>query len=452
MNINQRINDLKEKSQSSVAKQRIIQLVDEGSFVEMGAFVKNRDELAEAVCGFATVNGEGVYVFAQNPDSFGGAMSLAQAQKIFSLYELAGKNGVPIIGIFDSKGGFVEDGADAMSAFSKLINSASLLSGVVPQIAVVAGTCTGENAILCAQFDIVIMEKSASLSLYPSSVYKNADEVGTAQSAYENGTAHIVCDRMEACFDNVKSLLSLLPQNNLAPAMWLQSGTPSVCPVIKAELLDCEDKIHLSDGFGKTAETLLARIDGKPCGAVLTKESRLDADSVAKISRFVRMCDGFSIPVITIINADGFAIDKQSEIANGARLAAQLSSVYCEATTGKISVIAGRACGGVYSAFASKGTAADLVFAFPDGVVSPLSPEAAAIIVYSDRLNKGESIESLAQDYTENFGSAIFAAEKGYIDEIVTKDQIRAKLSSALDCLESKRESRPAKKHTNFPF
>lgn len=452
MSVKEQISKLKDLSGSSAAKQRILSLCDEGSFSEIGEFYKSRDGLCEAVCGFATVGGEGIYVFAQSPDVSDGAMSLAQAKKIKTVYDLAAKNGRPVVGIFDSKGVRIDDGADAMNAFSEVINSASLLSGVVPQIAVVAGACMGQSAVLCAQFDIVIMDKTAKLSLYPSSVYKKGEEIGTADFALKNGTAHIACDGLSACFEQVGAVLSVLPQNNLAPSKRLDGGTPTVCPVIKNELLDSEDKIHLADNFGETAETLLARIDGKPCGAVLTKQRKLDAASVKKISRFVRMCDAFSIPLVTIIDADGFSVCKDDEISNGAKLAAELSSVYCEATTAKISLIFGRACGGIYTALAAKGTSADIVLSTEKGVVSPLSPEAAAIVMFGERIKAGESIDALSKEYEEKFGSALYAAEKGYIDEIISESEIRVKLSAALDALDSKRESRPAKKHTDFPF
>ncbi len=442
---------LERASDRGVAKKRIFELLDEQSFVEIGAFEKNRDGLAEAVCGFGTIDGRGVYVFSQNPEVMGGAMSCAQAEKILKIYDLAAKNGKPVVGIFDSKGGYVDDGARALYSFSKLINAASLLSGVVPQIAVVLGNCTGENAVLCSQFDITVMEKNATLSLNPASLYKNGQDVGTAETAARNGTAHIVAE-MDNIAETVRSILSVVPSNNLAPLNAYEGGEPTVCPVINAEFLDARDKIHLSDDFGKSAETLLGRINGKPCGAVLTKDKRLDASSIIKISRFVRFCDCFSLPVVSIIDADGLEIDKNTETAVGARLLAQLCSVYCEATTPKIAVISGRACGGIYSAFAAKNASADMVFAFPEAVISPLSPEGAAIVLYDDRLKKGESVEALSKEYIESSASAVYAAENGLADDIFSKSEVRQKLSVALDMLDSKRETRPAKKHTDFPF
>lgn len=451
MSVDKITSKLKKASDQGIAKQRIFELLDEQSFVEIGAFDKNRNDLAEAVCGFGTVDGQGVYVFSQNPEAMGGAMSCAQAEKILKIYDLAAKNGKPIIGIFDSKGGYVDDGADALHSFSKLINAASLLSGVVPQIAVVLGKCTGENAVLCSQFDITVMEQNATLSLNPASLYKNGQDVGTAETAAKNGTAHIAAKK-ENIAAIIRSILSIVPSNNLAPLNAYEGGEPTVCPVINAEFLDAQDKIHLSDDFGKSAETLLGRINGKPCGAVLTKDQKLDADSIVKISRFVRFCDCFSLPVVSIIDADRLENDKASETALGARLLAQLCSVYCEATTPKIAVISGRACGGIYSAFAAKGASADIVFAFPEAVISPLSPEGAAIVLYDDRLKNGESLETLSKEYVESSASVVYAAEKGLVDDIFSKSEVRQKLSTAIDMLDAKRETRPAKKHTDFPF
>ena len=236
-----------------------------------------------------------------------------------------------------------------MNAFSEVINSASLLSGVVPQIAVVAGACTGQSAVLCAQFDIVIMDKQPSFPFIPLPYIKRRRNRYSRLCAKKRYGPHIACDGLSACFEQVGAVLSVLPQNNLAPSKGWTAERLTVCAGHKNELLDSEDKIHLADNFGETAETLLARIDGKPCGAVLTKQRKLDAASVKKISRFVRMCDTFSIPLVTIIDADGFSVCKDDEISNGAKLAAELSSVYCEATTAKISLIFGRACGGIYN-------------------------------------------------------------------------------------------------------
>ena len=287
MSVDKITSKLKKASDQGIAKQRIFELLDEQSFVEIGAFDKNRNDLAEAVCGFGTVDGQGVYVFSQNPEAMGGAMSRAQAEKILKIYDLAAKNGKPIIGFFDSKGGYVDDGADALHSFSKLINAASLLSGVVPQIAVVLGKCTGENAVLCSQFDITVMEQNATLSLNPASLYKNGQDVGRAETAAKNGTAHIVAEKDDIA-ETVRSILSVVPSNNLAPLNAYEGGEPTVCPVINAEFLDARDKIHLSDDFGKSAETLLGRINGKPCGAVLTKDQKFDSENFP-IRAFLRL-------------------------------------------------------------------------------------------------------------------------------------------------------------------
>ena len=454
MNKIQYLKELREKSSELTSYKRVNSLFDIGSFVEIDSFCKKQDNFTGVVCGFGTIDGIQAYCFAQDPNIDGGAMSLAQANKIKKIYELALKNGLPIIGIFDSKGAHIDEGIDSMNAFAKLINCANSLSGVVPQIAVVLGVCTGNNAVLASMSDITIMAKDARFCLNTPSVYRAGENIGTAESAYNNGTAHIVAENDESCFNYVRSLLRLLPQNNLAPVPVCDGGTPTVCPFINCEFLDAEDKISLSNDFGKSAKTLLARINGITCGAVVTTSSnkKLDYESCVKISSFVRLCDSFSIPIVNIIDADGYDVSKENELNNGPRIAALLSSVYCETTAPVITVIVGRACGNIYTAFAGRGTNADVVYAFPDAVISPLNPEASVIVLDSERLKNGENIDKLVDEYESNQASAFIAAENGYLDDIITKDELRLKLSMTLNMLRGKRSSKPAKKHSNLPF
>ncbi len=408
---------------------------DEGSFQETDAYLKSTQGDAEAVTGFGTVDGIPAFAFVQNVDACGGAMSKAQAKKITKLYNAALKVGAPVVGFYDSVGGRLEQKFELLAGYGDILRKSARLSGVVPQLSVVLGNCLGTSALIAAAADYVIMEKGAKLS---------SDTVGQKTSADDNlqsGVVSFVCDGAEECIKKAKALLSYFPTNNLEAAPAFEPVPPYENPEkLPQYFADDHSLLCVGGGYGEPVCTAYGRVNGSPVGIVVTKGGVISAESADKIAKHVRFCDAFSIPVITLVDADGF-----EQIAG----ASKLVSVYAEATSPKISVITGTAVGAVYIALAGSTSGADMVYALPDAVVSPIAPKAAAFILdetISDA-PAGEQ-DALAERFVKTNLNAVKAAEDGYVDDITEPLQLREKLAAALDLLSSKRVAALAKKHT----
>lgn len=404
---------------------------DDGSFQETDAYLKSADGGAEAVTGFGTVDGVPVFAFAQNVDMCGGAMSKAQAKKITKLYDTALKTGAPVVGFYNSVGGRLEQKYELLSAYGEILQKSSKLSGVVPQVSVVLGNCLGTSALIAAAADYIIMDKDAKLSV------DTAGEGFSAEDNVKGGIASFVCEGYEACVDKAKALLGYFPANNLEPAPAFETVPSYPDPDKLPKFFADENSIMcVGCGYGESVCTAFGRVNGYPVGIVVTKGGEISADSAKKIMKHVRFCDAFSLPVITIVNAEKF-----SALSD----ASKLISAYAEATTAKISIISGTAVGAVYIAL----TDADLVYALPEAVVSPVAPKAAAFILDETIANAPVAEqEALADSFVKANLTAVKAAEDGYVDGIATPEELRGKLVSALDMLSSKRISTLPKKHT----
>lgn len=410
---------------------------DDGSFQETDAYLKSGDGTAEAVTGFGSVDGIPVFAFVQNIDACGGAMSKAQAKKITKLYNAALKVGAPVVGFYDSVGGRLEQKYELLSAYGEILRKSAKLSGVVPQISVVLGNCLGTSALVAASADYIIMDKDAKLS---------ADTTGqnaTADDNLNSGVASFICEGAQACIDKAKALLSYFPANNLEPAPAFETVPAYENPDKLPKYFADENSILcVKGGFGEPVCTAFGRVNGYPVGIVVTKGGAISADSAKKIAKHVYFCDAFSIPVITLVDADSF-----ENIAD----ASKLVSVYAGATTAKISVISGTAVGSVYIALAGATSGADMVYALPDAVVSPIAPKAAAFILDDSIADAPVADQDkLADSYVKANLNAVKAAEDGYIDDIVEPAELRDKLVAALDMLSSKRVATLPKKHTTI--
>lgn len=408
---------------------------DDGSFNETDAYLKSEGGEAEAVTGFGTVDGVAVYAFAQNVDVCGGAMSKAQAKKITKLYSAALKTGAPVVGFYHSVGGRLEQKYELLSAYGDILRKSAKLSGVVPQISLVLGNCLGTSALIAASADFIIMEKNAKLSVDTSADHASADD------NLNSGAASFICEGYKACVDKAKDLLGYFPANNLEPAPAFET-VPSYADPDKLPkyFADENSLLCVGVGYGEPVCTAFGRVNGYPVGIIVTKGGTISADSAKKIGKHVRFCDAFSIPFITIVDAERF-----DSLAD----ASKLVSVYAEATTAKISIISGTAVGAVYIALAGSTSGADLVYALPEAVVSPIAPKAAAFILDESVADAPVAEQdALATDYVKANLSAVKAAEDGYVDDIVEPDGLRDKLVAALDMLSSKRVSTLPKKHT----
>ncbi len=420
-------------SGQSQARALLGRFFDEGTFVEIDRLAMDEDKPAEAVAGYGLVGGMPAYAFAQDKTVCSGAIGKAQAAKISKIYELAAQNGAPIVGFFDSDGAKLGEGIDAMDAISQILFSSNSLSGVVPQIAVITGACVGTSALVAATSDFVIMVEGGSYYL---------DKDG------EGGQADILVRDETDALDKAKMLLSYLPSNNLsAPPVYENGAVPmGGC----AETADCPAAVSdpgtlllLSDD--SSCVTAFGQVDGVVCGFVTLSGDTVCCRAAARVARFVRLCDAFSLPVLTFVDAAGF---------KGVNGAAKISQAYAEATTAKISIITGKAYGPVYIAVAGKLAGADAVLAWPQAVISPLPPETAVQILWRDRLaamqDPTSDREALAAEYAAEEGSPLKAAAGGYLTDVVTPEETKAKITMLLDMLSGKRVSRLPKKHINL--
>lgn len=426
------------------AYERLARLFDDGAFTEIDAFARSADGYAEVVAGRGNIGGIGAFAYAQNPDVSGGAMSKAQAAKIKKVYDLALKTGEPVVSIFDSIGGRIDQGSDLLSAYGDVLRYSSNLSGVVPQISLVLGSCCGTQALIAVSGDIVVMSAEAKLTL-------NTD--GSHASAADNaahGVAHIVEENEDQAIEKTRQLINMLPSNNLDYAGTSEYDDAENDPddIVKS-LIDAGSGIELQLEYGKSVRTVLATVEGAVVGIVASADKVLDGKGTAKAARFVRFCDAFGIPVITLLDAEKFECIKS---------AAKLTSAYAEATTAKITVITGDAYGAVYIAAAGTGAAADITYAWVGASVSALTPEAAAVIELGDDFGgklkgsddpKAERAKVVAE-FKENNLSAENAAADGYVQDVILPEETRMKVIAALDMLSDKRVSTLPKKHNNL--
>ena len=413
----------------SPARGYLQRLFDEGSFVELDRLARDGDKPAEAVSGFGMVNGAPVYAFAQDKTVCSGAVSKAQAAKIRRIYELAAQNGAPVVGVFDSDGARLQDGIDAMDAIAEILLVSNNISGVVPQIAVVAGACVGSAALIAANADVVVAAKDSDYYLHAGD--SCADDVVEAEDA-------------AAALDMARELLAFLPSNNLTVPVTYDCGEVPMkaCEEIGTVMEAVADEGTL---FSFNDDMAFARINGAACGMIALSGDEICDEAAARAARFVRLCDSYSLPLVTFVDAAGF---------KGLKGAAKLSHAYAEATTAKLTVITGRAYGPVYIAAAGKTAGADAVLAWPSAVISPLAPETAIHILWKERLAEMKDPTAdrarLAAEYAEEECSPLTAAAAGYVTDVIAPAETKIRLAAMLEMLSGKRVSRLPKKHSNI--
>lgn len=436
---------------NSAGSKRLAMLFDDGVFTEIDAFAGSAGGFAEVAAGHGTVDGIGVYAFAQNTDASGGAMSRAQAAKIKKVYDLALKTGEPVVAMYDSIGGRLDEETDLLAAYGDIMRWSNQLSGVVPQISIIIGKCFGTQALIAACGDIVIVTADAEMTIDPSG--KDSDPA----NAVRNGTAHLAAEDEAEAVAMARNLISILPQNNLSPACVAYDtispqgevdGDMSAFAAAQA-VADEGSFVNLQSAFGQNALTALATVNGTTVGLTALNGVELDGDSCAKSARFIRFCDSFSIPVVTLLDAEKFGCIKG---------AAQLAGAYAEATCPKVTVITGAAFGAVYIAAAGTGAAADMIYAWSDAMVSALTPEAAAVVMLGDdlggALKDSKDPKKDKAEFINNFAvtelNAMKAAAAGYVDGIIDPTATRETIISAVEMLCNKRVSTLPKKHCTF--
>lgn len=430
------IEKAKAELENSSAYKRLNALFDEGSFSQLAPFTVSGDSYAEVVAGYGEVNGCEVYAFAQNSDICGGAMSKAQAAKLKKLYDLALKTGTPVIGLYDSIGARINEGIDMMTSYGEVLNYSGKLAGIVPQISVVLGPCQGTAALLATCADFVIMSEKGKLTINTNG------EGGSADENKKHGVTAITAKDEFAAIEAAKNLVVMLPQNNLSDPYTTEEVPAMADGSVVSAFVDGGSFVELFEGYADEATVGFAKLQGDTVGVIKTNGGLLNRQACEKCAKIVRFCDAYSIPVVTLADAKGFECVKS---------ATKLTAAYAEATTAKITVVTGDAFGAFYMAVAGTGASTDITIALDGASVSPVAPEAGIIILNPERLKTdAEGRKKAVAEFKANECSAMRAAEKGYIDNVVSKDDLRSALSTALDMLAGKRETTLPKKHSTI--
>lgn len=427
----------------STAKKRLLAVFDEASFSEIDAFAKSADGEIEAAAGYGTVNGIPAYAFSQEPSVSGGAISFAQCAKIKKIYSLAAKTGCPVIGIYDSNGVKLKEGFEALTAYGEIVKASASVSGVVPQISVIAGACLGTSALVANMADVVIAVKDADF-------YVTAPSEITAEASAAEGTVDILAEDFSAAAEKVKDIISLLPANNLDFPPVFDCGEISDADLSVLKGMDlinalASNSVELKKAYAENVTTALAVVGGMPVGFAVFGGEPLCPACAYKAESFVKLCDAFNLPIITVVDSNGFIREKENQMLVAAT---KLTSAYASATCPKISLITGYAIGAAYITLAGRASNADLAFAWDSAVVSPLETESAVAFLFSERLAAGESREALEAEYKETLGSPFTAAASGALDDVFTPQETAAKLIAALEILSGKRETTIPRKHS----
>lgn len=479
------------------ARERIQLLLDEGSFEELGMLVEHRcrdfDMEKEqypgdgVVTGYGTISGRLVYIFSQDFTIFGGSLSETHAEKICKVMDLALQNGAPIIGLNDSGGARIQEGVVSLGGYADIFYRNVKASGVIPQISAVMGPCAGGAVYSPAITDFILMVEGSSYmfvtgpNVVKTVTHENvtADELGGAQThATKSGVTHFACENEMECLENIKQLISYIPQNceENAPVYTYEKSNEirpdldNIIPenpnqpydmkeVIK-QLADENSFLEIHRDYAENIIVGFARIAGRSIGLVANQPAILagvlDINASRKAARFVRFCDSFNIPLLVLVDVPGFlpGVDQEWNgiITNGAKLLFALS----EATVPKITVITRKAYGGAYDVMNSKHIGADLNFAFPTAEVAVMGPKGAVEIIFKKEIAAADDPEKkLAEkvnEYTEKFANPYGAAARGYVDEVILPEETRIKLIKGFQMLENKVDVMPKKKHGNIPL
>jgi len=479
------------------ARERVLLLMDEGTFEEMGKFVMHRSKdfgldkeyyLGDGVVtGYGKVNGRLTYVFSQDFTVFGGSLSETHAEKIVKVMDLAMKNGAPVIGLNDSGGARIQEGVVSLGGYADIFYRNVLASGVVPQLSAIMGPCAGGAVYSPAITDFIFMVENTSFmfvtgpNVVKTVTHENvtAEELGGASAhSMKSGVTHFACANEVECINYIKRLLSYIPQNceDDAPRLAYTLGDesrPALNDIIPANpnqpydmreviqgVVDNESFFEVHKNFAENIVVGFARLAGRSMGIVGNQPASLagvlDIDSSVKAARFVRFCDSFNIPLLVFEDVPGFLPGTDQEwnaiITNGAKLLYAFS----EATVPRVTVITRKAYGGAYDVMNSKHIGADFNFAWPTAEIAVMGAKGAAEIIFKKEISEAADPEAKLNEkveaYTNKFANPYKAAHRGYIDEVIFPDQTREKLIRTFEMLQHKVAVLPKKKHGNIPL
>ena len=476
------------------ARERVELLLDEASFEEFDMFVAHRctdfgmadDRPAGdgVVTGWGTINGRMVYVFSQDFTVFGGSLSETHAQKICKIMDMAMQNGAPVIGINDSGGARIQEGVASLAGYAEVFQRNILASGVVPQISLVMGPCAGGAVYSPAMTDFIFMVKDSSYMFVtgPDVVKTVTNEVVTAEELGGALTHTKKSSVADGAFENdvealveVRRLVDFLPLNNrekppvrpffdeparVEPSLDTlipdNTNTPYDIKELILKLADESDFFEIQEEFARNIITGFMRLEGQTIGVVANQPmvlaGCLDIDSSRKAARFVRFCDAFEIPILTLVDVPGFLPGTSQEFGGVIKHGAKLLFAYGEATVPKVTLITRKAYGGAYDVMASKHLRGDFNYAWPTAEIAVMGAKGATEIIHRADLGDSEKIAQHTLDYETRFANPFVAAERGFIDEVIQPRNTRMRISRAFAALRGKKLTNPWKKHDNIPL
>lgn len=488
----------------NTARERLEMLLDPGSFVEVDEFVRHRSTAFgmdkyrpygdAVVTGVGTIHGRQVAVFSQDFTIFGGSLGETAGNKIIKIMDLAIATGVPIIGILDSGGARIQEGVIALGKYGEIFKRNTMASGVIPQISIIMGPAAGGAVYSPALTDFVIMvDKTSNMFVTGPDVIKTVtgedvgmEELGGARAHNErSGVAHYLADDETDAIDYARSLLSYLPENNLSETVVYEpegeleitdadQKLNSVIPdspnqpydmhsVIEA-IVDSGEFLEVQPLYAPNILIGFARVDGRSIGIIANQPQQmagtLNIDAGEKAARFVRFCDAFSIPILTLVDVPGYLPGTDQEWAGVIRRGAKLLYAYAEATVPLVTVITRKAYGGAYIVMGSKQLGADINLAWPTAEIAVMGGQGAVNILFREQIKQAEESgadvaavrNKLAAEYTYNVASPFLAAERGELDGIIEPAATRIQVIKALRALRTKRSNLPPKKHGNIPL
>ncbi|WP_416841226.1 acyl-CoA carboxylase subunit beta [Haloferax sp. DFSO52] len=480
------------------ARERIDYFLDDGSFQEFDQFRTHHNHkfgMEEkklpgdgVVTGYGTVDGRTVFVFAHDFTVFGGSLGEVFAEKVCKVMDKAMEVGAPVIGLNDSAGARIQEGVQSLGGFGEIFRRNTEASGVVPQISAIMGPCAGGAVYSPALTDFTFMVRDTShMFITGPDVIKTVtgeevtfDELGGATThTATSGVAHFATDTEEQALDDIRHLLSYLPQNNvedpprvdpwddpdrvddsLAEVVPDQPRKPYDIHDVLGGVLDEGSFFEVQEDFAKNIVVGFGRLDGHSVGLVANQPrvnaGTLDIESSEKAARFIRFCDSFNVPILTFVDVPGFLPGTDQEHNGIIRHGAKLLYAYSEATVPLMTVITRKAYGGAYDVMASKHLGADVNYAWPTAEIAVMGPQGAVNILYRDELEAADDPDArrdeLIEEYREEFANPYTAADRGFVDDVIEPGETRKRLISDLQMLKSKRKSQPDKKHGNIPL
>lgn len=480
------------------ARERIELLVDEGSFEEIGMFVKHRamdfglDKQNYpgdgVVTGFAKIDGRAIALFSQDFTVFGGSLSETHAEKIVKIMKLAMKAGIPIIGLNDSGGARIQEGVNSLGGYADIFLLNTLASGVVPQISVILGPCAGGAVYSPAITDFIFMtRKTSHMFVTGPNVVKTVthedvtfEELGGADThGQKSGVAHFVYDNEIETLSNVRKLLSFIPSNFKEKSIQFEfdldlsaentklreilpdnPNKPYDMKEVILNLVDDGDFFEVHKNYAENIICGFARLGGMSVGIVANQPQVLagvlDINASVKSARFVRFCDAFNIPLLVLVDVPGFLPGTEQEWNGIIRHGAKLLFAFSEATVPKVTLIIRKAYGGAYDVMNSKHIRGDYNFAWPTAEIAVMGPKGAVEIIFKKEIDSSENpeqeLELKLNEYIEKFTNPYIAAERGFLDDIIDPKETRKVLINAFDLLKNKVDNNPKKKHSNIPL